>query len=308
MSLKRISQLPSFNGVGAGQTATLDLPVGPRYHVLWLRADNTAHGAITAIIDEIRIKVNGKVQRTMSASELNALNALNNAPTGTLGTAASAEYSSYQISSDDSFIPIFMAEPFRGRQLGSQFMSDALAWATGDIASLQLEVDLNATNAGVALSAYAEVDNAIVTVDGLQKSLPMGQIVKWERHIIPYSGNGVVNWDKLPKSRGSILGVHFFRDGTNGGRVSDCQVLADNYEWRNVDEYENAMVLKSRGMTPTVQGATSGQRYDLVFDYDEGGSGLVVAQVQSLQLNLTIAGSSAAGSITAISQTLGRPD
>ena len=311
MALKRISQLPAFNGVAVSQTATLDLPIGPRYHTVWLKFDNTAHDDIRAAtaITQIRVKVNGKVQRTMSPAELIALNALYDEPASTvMGTAASAKYSGFNNTAatelvDVQMVPIFFAEPWRPNAQ----VSEALAWSTGDLTSFQIEVDI-AAGAGPALTAFAEVDNAVVTTNGLQKSQPMGLITKWSRFTVPCI-NGILNYTSIPR-RDVLLQYSIFN--TAACQVSNVQVKADNYEWRNLSAAENAAVLRARGMNPVIAktataAAVIGGRYDLVFDYDDlpPGAGLRADGIQDLQFNIT---ADAQASLTTILQTLGRPD
>jgi hypothetical protein len=306
MSLKRISQLPGFNGVAAGQTATLDLPVGPRYHVVWLQCANTAEASVTSIIDEIRVKINGKTQRVMSATELNALNSMFCSPSATLGTVATSEYAWYEHTAatpDNNLIPIFFAEPWRPEIISKE----GLAWGTGDVATFQIEVDLNATNTGVVLSAFAEVDNAVVTTEGLQRAMPMGPIVKWSRFNIPFSSTGWLDVQTLPR-RDVILQISIWH--TANYYVSEYELLADNYQWRKLTDLQNAAVLKSRGMTPTVLGAGATYRTDIVLDYDDfpPGAGLRADGIQDLRLRLNVAGSSTVAPFTTIMHTLGRPD
>jgi hypothetical protein len=301
MALKRISQLPSFNGVAASQTATLDLPVGPRYHVIWLVADNTGHDTALTIISQIRVKVNGKVQRTMTATQLNALNTLMQACTATHGTSATFEYA-YHDSGTTNMIPIFFAEPWRPEIVSKE----GLAWATGDLSTFQIEVDIS-SGAGPTLSAFAEVDNAVVTTEGVQRAQPMGPIVKWNRFNIPFTGAGVLNVQTIPR-RDVILQLSLWH--TADAHISEYQVKADNYEWRNLTELQNACLLRSRGMTPTVSGDGAAYRTDIVFDYDDfpPGAGLRADNIQDLQFNLTLAGTCTPTYLTAILQTLGRPD
>lgn len=308
MALKRVSPLSSFSSVAASSTASIDLPVGPRYHVIWLVYDNAAHdGWLDAnVCSDIRLKVNGKVQRTFSAAELNALNALMNNPSATYGTAADVPYSTYDNTGAEAWLPIFLAEPWRPEIVSKE----GLAWGTGDLQSFQIEVDLGSAT-GPVLRAYAEVDNAVVTTEGLQRAMPMGNIVKWSRFYVPYTAAGILNLQTIPR-RDVILQLSLWNTAT--AYISSLQVKADNYEWRDLSEQDNGMILRARGMNPTAVGGGATTRYDVVFDYDDfpPGAGLRADAIRDLQFNLTVAQVSGqtltAGSFTAMLQTLGRPD
>ena len=57
MSLKTTRAMPGWEGVVAGQTATLRLPIGLTYHQLW----TTFTGVTLAQMDELRVVANGEV-------------------------------------------------------------------------------------------------------------------------------------------------------------------------------------------------------------------------------------------------------
>ena len=128
--MRRHEPARSFNAVGAGQTATLNLPPDGIYHKLMLHyaEGGTAADAatVTAAIDEARLIVNGKVQRRFTGEDLLAINAYH-------GKAYT-----------DGYLPIFFSEPWRRTVQGE----DALAWGMGDVETFQLEVDIAAGRVG----------------------------------------------------------------------------------------------------------------------------------------------------------------
>ena len=75
----RIKQLPTFDSVAAGKKAVVDLPLGLRYHAIWLELGNNAvaANAITDLVEDIVVKINGKPQRTHSGFQLNVINGIN---------------------------------------------------------------------------------------------------------------------------------------------------------------------------------------------------------------------------------------
>ena len=64
------TRLPSFEGVAAGNQALIKLPIGLRYHYLYLEYS----GVTLAQLTEIRLKANNKVFQTFSATERDKMN------------------------------------------------------------------------------------------------------------------------------------------------------------------------------------------------------------------------------------------
>lgn len=166
---RRKIKLTSINGVGVGQTATLDLPPGRRYFNVFLYYKGTANQAtIEADITEIRVVVNGKVQRRFSAADLNVVNAFN-------GFAFRA-----------GLIPIFFSEHKRRTIQGEE----GLAWGTANVSTFRIEIDIAGTAVAPTLSARAEVDNAEV---------PLLGIIKWYKETFAATGAQTLNITTLPK-------------------------------------------------------------------------------------------------------------
>lgn len=75
-----LKKLTPVEGVKAGEKATLDLVIGPRYQSIILEATIKPASGATATLDMImgliNVTVNGKSQRQFTALELDALNQL----------------------------------------------------------------------------------------------------------------------------------------------------------------------------------------------------------------------------------------
>ncbi len=215
---RRLVSLPSFASVAAGATATIDLPTVGLYHHLRLTyGTGTVGGAnqtnMEAEITEIRVKVNGVVQRTMSAAQLFAINAYH-------GRAFQT-----------GILPIFFAEGWRRSAQGE----DSLAWGMKDVATFQVEVDIAGTATNPTLTALAQRTKADVN---------MGPIVKWRRFRVPVSAVGVVNVSTLPK-RDAYYALHAV-----SADVLDVEVKVDQEQFFKATLAEANALYTDEGFVP----------------------------------------------------------
>ena len=181
--MRNLVTVPNFNGVAAGQTATVQLPVGNiTYHKLVLAYSTSVAGNgnqtnTEAHVTAVRLKLNGKIQRTFSAKQLNAINAF-----------YGRSFQSRNIGGVPfGYLEIFFSEPWRRTPAGE----DALAWGTQDVSTFQVEVDLAAAATAPSLIPHADVEYV---------SRPNGLISKWRSYNQPVSAAGVVTNNTLPKN------------------------------------------------------------------------------------------------------------
>jgi hypothetical protein len=116
-----INRITGITGVAQGGTALVNLDVGPRYFTLkfWVRVNNVLTLA-SSVIDSVRIKVNEKTVRELSAARILAINAFN-------GTADAA-----------GCLSIHFAEPGRADKQDEVFT----AWDTNGENSFTVELVL----------------------------------------------------------------------------------------------------------------------------------------------------------------------
>ena len=69
--MKTTRSMPSFNGVAAGSTATLNLPIGLTYHSLELLRGGTSF--TNAHIEELRLKAEGREIMVMTGAQLDSI-------------------------------------------------------------------------------------------------------------------------------------------------------------------------------------------------------------------------------------------
>lgn len=155
---KPLILMPGPNNVGSAKTAYLDCPMGYRYHALFLEIlgdTGTSNGATnlpTVWVNDIRVKLGGKVQRLHTAAQLNKINSVKGAAYAAITLGSSG-------ASYGQMIPIYLAEPWRKDIREAEYP----AWVTGPGNQLQVELDLgtpSGTTPAPAIKVYAMVDKA----------------------------------------------------------------------------------------------------------------------------------------------------
>lgn len=289
-------QLPAFNGVPATlasnaiTTVTCKLNLSERIHVAWLQfgndgATNPGQGigalATPGMVQEIRVLIDGKVQRRFTAQELNHVNALMNEPGSTeytaktSGTAGSAGYR--------TMLPIFFAERWRRGsvqlrdQRGNPISipeSELSAWNLTGIETATIEVDLigrlttgvNGILDGPVITGFYEYDAPVAS--------ELGKIVKWKRFSFGPSSNPA-EYTSLDRRTGSYQSLHLFP--TSGNMyVTSLMFTRENVQVRqDISRFQNDCILLTNKMNPTALDTTSAATkqntgaYHVVFDYDD---------------------------------------
>lgn len=270
----RIKQLPTAPAVTKGQTSLLDMSLGERVHVIWLRfsddgtasaGGNTGIAAVSRMCKEIRVKLSSTVVRTFTPDQLNQLNARNGARYAcqTGGTAGTATY--YVI------VPIYLAEPWRNENK-QQSMP---AWNIVGVGNFQIEVQFSndANSNAPALSGHYEYDSPIAAA--------IGSITKWISQSFAVAG---LTTDVGPIDRkGFIQSINIFKDSVNG-LVNQVRFVANGQQLReDVTDIQNFVTLNARSMTPDLT-----SRYDLEFDYDDPIQNALIADgLSSMTLKVT---------------------
>ncbi len=307
MANKIIQPLAPVVGVVGGQTATLDVPIGPRYHVIWLVGD-VVHASIVPTLAKvfdglITVKLNGKPVRSHTAAELDALNTLNGA--GFAATAITG--TTYQ---RIWYLPIFLAEPWRK----SYSATEAMAWPTSwpgnkKLGTFQIEIAVP-SNSGYtinSITAYAEQDNMLGSVDNAGN--PVMLISKWNRLTVPYAGNSGKNYITTLPRREILQQISIITN--TPAVIADLMVKVDGLIIRDATKDVNDRTLIAREMNAS---GLSALRYDVVFDYDDLPSSALPMQyggatVQDFQVIPNIgSGASETKVMTVLYLVYGRPD
>ena len=256
-------------GVVAGQTATLEIPIGPRYHVIWLEGTVTKATNAPVVYDAfglITVKINGKPVRTHTAAEINAMNTLMGA-----SFAATCTPSTTTASPITFRLPLFFCEPWRKQYAET----DAMAWPTSfaggkQVGSFQIEIEVppatpvTGETAGArtapSIQAFCEIDNRIGAVDA--NGNPILNISKWNRLTVPYTGTDDCYITTLP--RREIYQQISISQGTDA--ITSVVVKVDGAIIHDATKARNDVTITAREMNPN---GTVSTRYDLVFDYDD---------------------------------------
>jgi hypothetical protein len=284
-------QLRNVQGVGASKTALIEVPIGKRYHYIMLQhgysaGTNTIAGAMTNI-SEIRVKVNGRVQRTISGTQLRDMNILN-------GVHATSNFDSTGVpnTAPGVSVPIYFAEPW----LNDEASQDALAWATSNWSSFQIEVDLGAASTPT-LVAWAVVDDLVV------QGTP--SIVKWIRQ--SYGASGTQFDISTIDRRDWLRQISIYPDSGASNQPTPVTLRKDGVILHELSFSANVALLTNYEMQPSATGRTA-NIYDLVLDHD-GLLGSAVNMDGTRDITLTIQAASAqSGTTTIIVQRLGPPE
>lgn len=258
----RTKLLPSFNGIksaaagGSVTTATCELPVGIRYGAIQLKLsdDGTSsngnatdiEATLAAMVGDIRVKINGKVQRVHTAVELNQINSVNGQEfvATASGTAGQSTYAVY--------LTIYFYEPWR-KQNGDV---KAAGWNVVNVRSFTIEVDIKA-----GLTSF--------NVEGIMEweatdEKEIGLISKVLRSNLGAVGTKQ-DFNTIDR-RDFLQALHFFAT-SDGKYVSNLKVTANGLEMLDLCPTEaNQAKLLRWGLNPDTSATP---RYDWVTDYSD---------------------------------------
>lgn len=195
--MRKTVKLPSFSGVGASQTAHLDLPRIGTYAGLRLYFEHAGAAATVAnmksFITNIRLLLNGVVAQEFSYTQLEAINAY------------------FGLTAQDGWIEIpFGYANFRtpGGEVGT-------FWGMQDVASFQIEVEIGAAT-NPTLAAYGRV---------IDRPSNLGSIIQIRKYNLSPSGTGEIEVQKLPLNMGAFVAIHH-----QTANISNVRVIVDGAE------------------------------------------------------------------------------
>lgn len=205
--------MPTPGGIGAGQTATLNLPIGSTYEALSIRlrvnaGDPAVETDVTAgdwenYIDEIRLVVNGNTTYQISAK-------------------AQVYYNqTYGVEMVPGILPIPLSRPWM-RTIGGE---DQTAYKTASgVDTFTMEIDLKDGIDIVKLRVYADQSAGVA---------PWGAHLRMQRFHQQNGLVGVREISDLPRSNYTLLALHLDSD-----KIDDIEVNVNNVK---VVQYDKPM-------------------------------------------------------------------
>lgn len=137
-----LKKMPTPLGIGAGQTASVNLPLGLTYNRLYIRCNAQISGSPKdlaaadwgTVVDEIRLMVNGDARITITAADLVKMNTY------------------YGFAPKAGVLDLFLSRPWM-RTIGGE---DQTAYGTIGMSTFTLEIDIKAGQTVNSLNVYAQ--------------------------------------------------------------------------------------------------------------------------------------------------------
>lgn len=218
--------LPTPQGIGAGQTATLNLPLGPTYDRIDIEM-KTGAGAGTEVpstawgsnIDDIRLIVDGRTEIEIKAEDLVKMNQF------------------YGLTVESGVLSLHLTAPW-ARTIGGE---DLGGYGTaGGMASFTLEIDLKS---GITINSlrcrYIQGDTK-----------PYGPHTVIRRLAKSFAAVGIDEVADLPKGAYNLLGLHITDENIGHIEIeADGQVQHDTLAKSRRNQYRITGRTKQSGMT-----------------------------------------------------------
>ncbi|DAB27338.1 MAG: hypothetical protein A2513_04400 [Sulfurimonas sp. RIFOXYD12_FULL_33_39] len=273
--MARISvRMPSPQGVGAGQTATFKLPIGRRYHALYLTYSGTTFALLH--MNEIRVIVNGKVIHRYSGVECDTMNKFDGraAANGTL----TIPFDRYKLKT----VPA---------EIETALNTGSIDPKTGvSITSVTVEIDIDALAVAPVLSMTALQSDTLVG--------GAGTILHRGKFNYSPTGAGEFAISDLPRGNSTSMAQNRIVFIPDVNSISKVTIERNGYT-----VFERSKALNEMIQTDGVRKPQSGY---IVVDRTEGGYGgdpLSLLQVHDLRYKLEMTGAS---NITILTENLGR--
>jgi len=256
--------MPQGNVVGANSSTIFQIPLGPSYRTLYLK-HSTGLGVLAneatmrANILRLRIRINGIARWDVSGDRYISM----------------LKYYGYTI--DAGVLPIVFSRKYARTMPGEE----NTVFGTANIETLTVEVDL-----GAAATPTLTLDS-----DYTPESRDLGPIVQLLENTYTAATAGTFEVSSLPKSNGSLVGMHLF-----SSQVTAFEMLVDNVQHYNADLATIRSAYKETGRVPQ-----AGVQHIEPTYLDRFDDALSFAGVQDYRIKLTMA---AAGSVPILTETM----
>jgi hypothetical protein len=254
--MRIVNYINGIEGAVTGGTATVNIPVGRRYHALkvYVTADN---GAPTtdpaAILDYARLLVNGVVMRDLLPADYINIAKLNGI------TPAASE------------LPFYFSEPWRASVVGEESTSWDLFGQSKCTLELKFKTGLTAITCAVSASFdYGR------NISGTKPFLAIVKQLK-QTYNAP---SGVYDVTTLPKT----FPIQRILLNASTGTLNSVEVTRDNEKVQESTTAQNSTFLKDYGL------AAANFSFPVVFDFEEQISSALIV---NRELNVRVVSSSA---------------
>jgi hypothetical protein len=260
--MKSLKLLPTIANVAAGNTVSVNMPVGNTYETIYLYYT----GATPAQLKNIKVELNGRM--------------ISEYPSGERLVSIDNHYKRNQTSGCLTF-------NFNRPELhvlGNQRFFGLDTNASQGIQTAIISLDIDAGAAATTLKAYAQV---VQSVAGAPNYL-----TKVRRFIVPVSAAGQFDIDTIPKPIGAnIAAIHLYMaDGADGDALCDitkAEMLVDNVNWHDLPANIAANIQTANGRVPQVAESTV---IDLILDGDITNALVLTGNIQDFRLRCEASG------------------
>jgi hypothetical protein len=237
--MKSLDQLPTIANVAAGNTVTINLPVGMVYEKVYLKYE----GVTAAQLLDIEVKLNDRIVSEFPNGE--RLNSLEN---------------HYNRETKAGYIVFNFTRPELHELRQRRFFGLDTSSSQG-ITVASIEIDIASDASEPKLTAFAEKSNAVAGVPNF--------LTKTRRFFKNVDAAGTFDIDNIPKPAGaSIAAIHLYMpDSDTSGKadVTRAMLLVNNVNWHDVDATTAADIQTLYGRTPE---RTKSAVIDMVLDGD----------------------------------------
>jgi hypothetical protein len=229
--MKSLKKLPTIANVAAGNTVSINLPVGNTYEQVVLYRT----GVTDAQIKNIALEVNGRiVSEWPNAERLISMD------------------KHFARPQTDGAIVFHFNRPELDKLEERRFFGLDTNQSQG-IQTAIIKMDIDATAAAPVLEAFALVSQSVPNSPNF--------LTKVRRFIVPVSAAGQFDIDNIPRPVGASIGaIHMYMpddgDADSVCQVTKAELLVDNVNWHDIDAAKAANFQSSFGRVPQVADAT----------------------------------------------------
>jgi len=259
--MRTFRALPTFNGVGVSQTATLDIPIGMTLHNILLTLGGTF---VPSDCSEIRVKANGRTIYTCSGDDLNTVNKFDGRVGSTSAMFLDFERYGLKTRAATEITAIGTGAPYNNNAQSPNYNPTPLN-------TLQLEVDIDGTPTAPTLTASASQS----------APRPTGLIRHRRKFVYSPTGAGDFEIANLPK--GLLIDKVYIKSASDN--IVSVKLDRDNFRVFDRTAVQNDLVQSD--------GVRVSQSSWFVYDPTEEGNGaesLATQGVSDLRFIVNVSG------------------